>query len=215
MNPELMLEATETSLLIIEERERRDIVVGVPHHAPAGVSELPCPEHRVADENAGFLGRYLAEKLKCCSVIACNYPVDVNKSLQTDYGKRITTWEPEVLIEIHGHGALKAKSDIEISSGGHDCDAHSKKLADRLAAGFAKTDLLRDVTVCGEYDRIYFKASATATILEPRWISYHIELPPELRKPSGGGSGKPPEGGYLFCDLLVGVLWELNEKKGQ
>jgi len=45
MNAELMLEATNTSLLIIEERQHKDIVVGVPHHAPAGVDHLPCPEH--------------------------------------------------------------------------------------------------------------------------------------------------------------------------
>jgi hypothetical protein len=51
-----MLESTEQSLLITEKRDRSDIVVGVPHHAPAGTPTLPCPEHRDSDENAGFIG---------------------------------------------------------------------------------------------------------------------------------------------------------------
>ena len=86
-----MLESTEQSLLIIENRARYDIVVGVPHHAPAGVPNLPCPEHSDSDENTGFIGRYLAEKLNCCSVIACNSTIDPNKHLRqrlcdADYG---------------------------------------------------------------------------------------------------------------------------------
>ena len=117
MSAELMLESTEPSLLIIEERRRKDIVVGVPHHAPAGIPKLPCPDHPDSDENAGFLGRYIAERLKCCSIIACNYPVDVNKFFRTDYTMQIASWNPKVLIEIHGHGGKNAKSDIEISSG--------------------------------------------------------------------------------------------------
>lgn len=36
MSGELMLEATNTSLLIIETRGCTDIVVEAPHHAPAG-----------------------------------------------------------------------------------------------------------------------------------------------------------------------------------
>jgi hypothetical protein len=71
MSAELMLESTSTSILIIEERKFKDIIIGVPHHAPAGIDKLPCLEHEESDENAGFLGRYIAEKLNCCSIIAC------------------------------------------------------------------------------------------------------------------------------------------------
>ena len=112
MSGELMLEATDTSLLIIEKRGHTDIIVGVPHHAPAGVDQLPCPEHNKSDENTGFLGRYLAEILDACSIIACNYTVDVNKYFRTDYCMQIAKWDPKVLVEIHGHGSGKAKSDI-------------------------------------------------------------------------------------------------------
>ena len=89
MTVEQYLEATDASLLVIEERGQTDFVIGVPHHAPVGTPTLPCPEHENSDENAGFLGRYLAEKLDCCSAIACNYPIDVNKSLQSDYSMQI------------------------------------------------------------------------------------------------------------------------------
>ncbi len=208
-----MLEATETSLLIIEERKRKDIVIGVPHHTPAGVEELPCPEHKAADENAGFLGRFIAEKLNCCSIIACNYPVDVNKFFRTDYTMQIATWNPKVLIEIHGHGAQNARSDIEISSGSSNDDRFSKKLADRLIHTFSKIEKFKGITVCGEYNKIYFKASTAVTIQKQRWIAYHIELPPQLRKPVNSDSGKPPEAGYEFCNILVQIVQELYEKK--
>ncbi len=211
MSAEIMLESTEPSLLIIEARKRRDIVVGVPHHAPAGISTLPCPEHRVADENAGFIGRFVAEKLDCCSIIACNYTIDVNKSIGTDYTMQITNWKPKVLIEIHGHGAIKANADIEISSGSPSNDKYSKELADKLLTSFAISKSLKNITVCGEHSKIYFKARAAVTITDDRWVSYHIELPPKLRKPLDNAVGKPPEIGYEFCHFLVKAVQEIIE----
>src|SRR5438874_1842201 len=93
-----ILALSKPSLLIIEERANKRIVIGVPHHAPAGAENLPCPEHPDADENAGFLGRYIAESLSCCSVIACNYPVDVNKFFRTDYSMQVAKWNAQVLV---------------------------------------------------------------------------------------------------------------------
>jgi len=61
---ESILKSASISALIIEERKFKDIVIGVPHHAPAGIEKLPCLEHPESDENAGYLGRYIAEKLK-------------------------------------------------------------------------------------------------------------------------------------------------------
>ena len=101
---EKLLRVDFASLLIIEERVSREFVVGVPHHAPAGVKCLPCLEHRESDENAGYLGAYIAGKLNCCSIIACNYKFDSNKSIETDYFKQIVKWHPRFLIEVHGHG---------------------------------------------------------------------------------------------------------------
>lgn len=209
MDPEQLLELPAPSLLIIEERPRKDIVVGVPHHAPSGQSTLPCPEHVDSDENAGFLGRYLAEALGCCSVIACNYPIDSNKYLQSDYTMQIARWSPKVLVEIHGHGGRKARSDVEISSGSLGADSYSRALAERLSAALAGHALLEDISICGDYKKIYFKASKSLTISDGRWLSYHLELPYVLRKTRLRGE-KPPAIGYRFCDLLAGVLVELH-----
>ena len=210
MSAELMLESTDPSLLIIEERTQKDIVIGVPHHAPAGKPTLPCPEHKDADENAGFLGRYLAEKLDCCSIIACNYTVDVNKFFRSDYSMQIATWNPKVLVEIHGHSAKNANYDIEISSGNSNNNRFSKILAKKLQTAFNADPNLKSLKVSGEYDKLYFKASKAVTISDGRWIAYHIELPPQLRKHQGSDSGKPPEIGYSFCDLLYRLMHEIH-----
>lgn len=197
-------------MLLTERRSRTDIVIGVPHHAPAGQSTLPCEDHRVADENCGYLGKRISELLDCCSVIACNYAVDANKSLRTDYSMQIAAWNPKVLVEIHGHGGKRAHFDIEISSGGPENDLFSKALARKLQNAFTSNTDLQALTVCGEYDKLYFKATKAVTISDCRWISYHIELPPNLRKPPQAAHGQPPKLGYRFCDILAKALKELH-----
>lgn len=207
---EAVLELSKPSFLIIEEGASKRIVIGVPHHAPAGTAQLPCPEHTDADENAGYLGRYVAEKLHCCSVIACNYTIDVNKFLHSDYTMQIAKWNPQVLVEIHGHGGKTARNDIEISSGCGEHDRYSEPLAEHIRASFSNVPDLRDVTVCGTFSKLYFKASSSVTITGGRWISYHIELPPKLRRSSGTATGKPPPLGYHFCDALIGAMRDLH-----
>lgn len=211
MNIEDMLGFSEPSLLIIEERTIKKVVVGVPHHAPDGTTTLRCLKSRDSDENAGFLGRYVAETLDCCSIIACNYTIDVNKFFRSDYTMQIAGWNPNVLIEIHGHGGKKAKHDIEISSGGSDNDRYSQQLATKLAGILAATDDLKSLSVCGEYSELYFKASESVTISDGRWIAYHIELPPKLRKQSDSSGGKPSHIGYKFCDALIKAVKEIHK----
>jgi hypothetical protein len=210
MNPESLLEITELSLLLIEDRPKKNIVVGVPHHAPAGKETLPCLEHQEADENTGFLGYYLAERLRCCSVIACNYPVDSNKFFRSDYSMQIAAWNPKVLVEIHGHNGKKARSNIEISSGAGGTAGFAKALADRLAGAFSGSDALRKFTVSGDYEQIYYKAGAAVTINDGRWVGYHIELPLNLRKMIEGLEGRPPRAGYEFCDVLAEALRQIH-----
>lgn len=210
MSVELMLESAESSLLIIEERWHKEIVVGVPHHAPAGRTALPCPEHKASDENAGLLGRYVAEALDCCSILACNYTIDVNKFFRSDYAMQIARWNPRVLIEVHGHGGTKANHDIEISSGCSDNDRYSHLLATKLKDILADTDELKDLSICGRYSELHFKASGSVTISDGRWVAYHIELPPELRKRSESASGRPPDLGYRFCDALIKAVREIH-----
>jgi hypothetical protein len=206
MDADELLEITDLSLLMIVDRPKKSIVVGVPHHAPAGKETLPCLEHQEADENTGYLGNYLAERLNCCCIIACNYPVDSNKYFRSDYSMQIAAWNPKVLVEIHGHSGKKARASIEISTGGGGNEVHAKALAERLDASFRTSEALQKFTVCGDYEQLYYKAAHAVTITGGRWIGYHIELPPNLRKIVEGMDGKPPKAGYAFCDALADAL---------
>ena len=132
MSVKSTLASKKASLLIIEKRKFTDIVIGVPHHAPGGVEKLPCAEHQESDENAGYLGRYVAEKLKSCSIVACNYTIDSNKYLKSDYATQIVTWNPKFLVEIHGHGESRANFNIEISSGKQENNKWSENLGEIL-----------------------------------------------------------------------------------
>jgi len=202
----MMLESTEQSLLIRERRSRSDIVVGVPHHAPAGRPFLPCPEHQDSDENAGFIGRYLAERLDCCSVIACNATVDPNKHLDSDYTRQIAAWNPGILIEIHGHGKVRSPYDVEISCGSAELSTYSEALAADINHRLLGDERFEDVTVSGRFKDIYFKATKSLTITDERWLAYHIELSSRLRKPADWPLGKPTDFAYRFCDHLAAAL---------
>jgi hypothetical protein len=206
MNAELMLESDEPSHLIIEQRRRHDIVVGVPHHARAGVSRLPCSEHPASDENAGFIGRHLAEVLGCCSIIACNYTIDANKHLGSDYTMQIAALRPNILIEVHGHGKIKSKYDVEISCGSAEMTGLSESFAAALSNELAKDAALADISVCGRFSELCFQAAKTLTISDSRWTAYHIELSPRLRKPESNPTGKPSASAYSFCDHLAAVV---------
>ena len=167
---------------MIEERKRRDIIIGAPHHTLGGIKNMPCPEHTDGDENTGFIARQIAEKLNLSSIIACNYTIDPNKNLRTDYSIRISKWNPKFLIEIHGHGAKKvADKVIEISSGSNDRNNISTQFAEKLNEKLNKIDNLSDHSVNGDFNTIYFKAKNTATITHDAWTPFHIELPPSIR----------------------------------
>ena len=211
MNAELILKCKSFSDLIIEERDCKDIVVGVPHHAPAGVGSLPCPEHQESDENAGYLGRYISKKLECCSIIACNYRVDSNKCPGSDYSTQIAKWRPKFLVEIHGHGGSKANYRIEISSGNPEHNKYSMELAAKLQEKISRIEQLKDkdLSISGKFEDIYFQAANTASIVDKRWVSFHIELPLTLRKSPKAKFGRPPEIGYRFCDCLIEALNEI------
>ena len=208
MDANSMLESTEPSLLIIEKRNRFDIVVGVPHHAPAGTPYLPCAEHSDSDENTGFVGRYLADQLDCCSIIACNSTIDANKHLHSDYTMRVAQWRPSVLIEIHGHGKVRSKYDVEISCGSAESTTYSEDLATAINRKCLADADLAEVSVSGCFTDIYFKATKTPTITDARWLAYHIELSPRLRKPEAGQTGKPTALAYRFCDHLAAAMFE-------
>ena len=208
MDVNSMLASTEPSQLIVETRKRADIVIGVPHHAPAGTPWLPCAEHSDSDENTGFVGRHLADRLGCCSIIACNATIDANKHLSSDYTMRIAKWRPRVLVEIHGHGKVRSRFDVEISCGSAAFTAYSEALATAIDSKCREDTDLADVSLCGRFADIYFKATKTPTITDPRWLAYHIELSPRLRKPQSRRTGGPTALAYRFCDHLAAALEE-------
>lgn len=181
--------------LVIVLGEEKDIVIGAPHHAPLGVTELPCKEHKASDENTGYLAYEITRLLNCNGIIACNTHIDPNKSEDTDYSKTILAWKPKILIEIHGHGGKSAKFDIEVSSGSGAKNMSSIKLADILKSKFSKIPLLKNYTVSGEFSTIYFKARKTFTITTNEWVSFHIELPKSIRQSKEEYS--------LFCKALA------------
>lgn len=165
-----------------KDKKNSSIVIGAPHHAPGGVEELPCPDHKVSDENTGFIAWEISKSLKTHAAIACYAKIDPNKKLDTSYSKQIIKWSPKYLIEIHGHGGVNVDEKvIEISSGNAKRNRYSEKFASVLQKKFSAIDSLKNYTVNGNYNDIYFKAKGTATIIDNRWIPFHIELPPSLR----------------------------------
>ncbi|MBP6237171.1 MAG: hypothetical protein KA536_13585 [Saprospiraceae bacterium] len=179
---EQILFLDNVSILLTEERERKDIVIGAPHHSVGGVKNLPCMEHPDADENSGFIARQIAETLKLSSIIACNYRVDPNKNLRTDYSMQIAHWKPKYLIEIHGHGA-KAISDnlIEITAGSLTRNDFSKLFASILQVKLSNNEELKNYVATGDFSKLHFKGTKSATIIDERWKPLQIELPPSLR----------------------------------
>jgi hypothetical protein len=204
-NVDAILFCDSVSTMLMEQRISSEMVIGVPHHAPAGKGRLPCKSHPVSDENAGIIGRYIAESLGCHSVIACNYFLDPNKCLHTDYSLRIKEWNPKYLIEIHGHGKGR-RHGVEISSGCAERNKYSTALAECLKAKCHMSSALRDIRICGDFSAVYFKATESATITCDDWIPLHIELPDFLRKVEDLSQKEPPNEGYEFCNYLIDCL---------
>ena len=206
MNPESMLTRNETTLLA-ENRRNNKIVIGAPHHAPGGIETLPCEEHRDSDENAGIIARRVADKLNVCSIIACNYHIDANKSLGTDYSIQIIKWDPKYLIEIHGHGgeSTSPKNCIEISAGSIEKNSLSIKFAGNLKKKLEANPNFKTVPVNGDFNKIHFKAKNTATITSGNWEALHIELPPTLRK----DGNDLPSSTNEFIDILSETISEI------
>jgi hypothetical protein len=202
-----LLSEKSASILLIERRLETNIVVAAPHHTPGGNKTMPCPEHTDGDENTGIIAWMLAETLKVSSIIACNYPIDPNKSLETDYARQIQQWKPKYLIEIHGHGAKGGpKPDdntIEVSSGTKTRETTAIDFAKILKEQLQFYSELENFNVKGEWDQIFFKATGSATIKYERWIPIHIELPPSLRLSI---DNTLPEFITKFVDCLAGTI---------
>ena len=206
MNEKLLLDGT-TSMLLVEKRQREDIIIGAPHHTPGGTPNMPCPDHTDGDENTGFIANKLAEILDVSTIIACNYHIDSNKKLTTDYSTLIKRWKPKYLIEIHGHGGQRANFNIEISSGKSTKkrNENSIKFAKALKDKMDKIKELKTYTVSGDIGAIYYKAQKNSkTITTNLWTPFHIELPPQIRKDRINNKDTTPK----FIDKFIACLKE-------
>lgn len=204
---EKTLNETENYALVITQGEAREVVIGVPHHAPLGVPTLPCEEHPYADENAGLIGYELARLLNCSNIIACNSPIDPNKHKDSEYCKKILAWKPKFLVEIHGLGGNSAKFDIEISSGSITKNFWSKEMAERIRTNLFTNPQFLGYTLSGDINQIYFKAKKSYTITTNEWVAFHIELPKSIRESKNKCS--------LFCvslaETISGLLLSYDE----
>ncbi|MCF7919527.1 MAG: hypothetical protein K9N06_06415 [Candidatus Cloacimonetes bacterium] len=189
------------SLLLSKRNAASKIVVGVPHHGPRSYSRMLCD--RSADENAGYIGCYLAEILPASLIVANRYFFDPNKSESSDYFKFIKAGLPNLLIEIHGHGARNAVYDIEISSGPEDED-YAKAFSQSLSHKMKKSPDLKKFSISGNYNKIYFTAQYSCTVTDSRWHTLHIELPPALRKQPD--SPYPPAAGFHLMDMIAELI---------
>lgn len=197
-----------TSILIIQDRDKKGIVIGAPHHTVGGVKHMPCAEHTDGDENTGFIASEIALSLNIPSIIACNYTIDPNKSLTTDYAVQIAKWKPKYLIEIHGHGAKKVSDEtIEISCGSIGRNKQSIDFSALLQDKLAKSDIadLHKYTVAGDFLKLHFQAAKSKTITDDRWILFHIELPPSLRIDA---NNKLPIYANEFISFLIETIEE-------
>ncbi len=212
-----ILKISDTSIFIAK-KENSKIAIGVPHHTPSGTVSMPCESHPFSDENCGYIGAYIAEKLGCSFLCACNYFIDVNKNHEknySDYYNALNRIRPKYLIEIHGHGIEHSGNDIEISSGSSNAEMYALGLKDQLEKITQKqwkenkedVDIMkiRELPINADFKSIYFKASKSATITDDRWISYHIELPTVLRVIPGIENKLPSHGIKFACILLEAI----------
>jgi hypothetical protein len=199
---ETILVDTKYAILLTTPGQTREVVIGIPHHAPLGVTELPCTDHPNSDENAGFIGYHLSRLLGCPAVIACNYFLDPNKDLATDYSKAILNIAPKLLVEIHGHSTGHARFDIEISCGSLAENERSKEITRKLKGRLSAIPMLKKYTLSGDFNSIYYKATGSATITTSQWKACHVELPYPIRK-----SRTEYE---LLCGALAETIRELQ-----
>ena len=117
---------------------------------------------------------------------------DPNKSLDSGYCEAVSSYEPNILFEVHGHGGTKACFDLEVSAGSSTRAVHAATLADALSEQMIHYPVLGDLTVSADFDAIHYKARYTATMQTERWLGIHVEFPLRVRK-RGNRRGLPAE----------------------
>lgn len=205
MIPSTLFDRTQTSLLIsnLADTDSAWVVVGAPHHAPAGVRCLKC--NRPADQNTGLIAWEVAHALGAPFVIATNAEVDPNKSLTSKYSAAVRGFGPRFLLEIHGHGMRNVNFDVEVSAGSVGRSEYAVNFATALSNAMRADPELSALSVSGDFRSIRFRATRTATMHSTDWIGIHVELPLLVRK-QGSGSHLPNSGSRLATCLASAML---------
>lgn len=210
--------------LIKKKFGNNDIVIAAPHHAPKGQDKLP--SGRVADNNAGYFARNVADHIRGKLVVGTKANKDPNKTNGT-YHKHTVGAKPKVLVEIHGHkGGRNRPYDVEISCGAISHTKHAERIASRIkhylkkiAQNISSEDgkmaqSLRNLTVNGNYNEIIMKASNTKSIADARRehiMPYHIELRPDLRLPEHGGKTSITKKGMYVSRAIAAALADVHK----
>jgi hypothetical protein len=100
---------------------------------------------------------------------------------------------------------MSGNFNVEISSGRKERTI-SKLFAEAIVGEAQFIDHLKDITISGDFDKIYFKATKSSTITNDSWTSLHLELPPELRLPRGCDSIRPSPRAYRFADCITTAI---------
>lgn len=212
---------TSKNTLIKKVYGQNNIIISAPHHAKKGVDHI-ANGSRPADNNTGYIARNIADHLKSTMLVVSEASVDPNKTNGTYY-KHTVDSKPNVLTEIHGH--LSGNYDIEVSCGSEKLSIYSEVLAEKIeyylnqiANGLNDEDLaeeLRNITICGEYNKIKMKASHTKTIQEayPQTMPYHIELHKSMRVLDEGTEKSIPIKGVYVSQAIAAALADVHSNE--
>jgi hypothetical protein len=215
-------------LVVLQHGARRDVVLGVPHHAPVGVERIALERpqgSRIADENAVLYALVCFTALErhgvgCRMVVASQArDHDPNKDGASPYCRAALSERARVLVECHGAGT-HAPHDLELSAGRNRCAdplGVGRGLAQALGVGFhvaAQTRpgttqaLLLDARGSESPTVLRFPALHTRSLLEAgqRGIAaLHLEAKLRFRS-AGPRNGIPTKSGERLGLALAHVL---------
>ena len=210
-----------------------DVVIGVPHHAPAGVKTI-CENRRPADENAASyaLVAYsaLQERGVACKLVIAAHPLgsDPNKDRGSAYCEAVFKEATGLLLECHGMAVTRDR-DLELSAGSNTY-ADTRHFGELLFSALQQRYALAVQQRPGSREAVIYKpqgdpakgslempATKTASLKmadEKKIPALHLEAKPRFRKHRGGKSGITDDGAILGRALAAAIV-DWRNKRGE